>query len=145
MKKIAEQPYPPISPGRSRIMSAIKSKGNLSTEIKFARVLRRNRISGWRRHPDLPGRPDFYWQTARVVVFVDGCFWHGCPNCYKAPSYNKKFWSEKVATNRQRDRRVAAKLRRMGWAVFRIWECRIEDAATRLRIKRAVAIKEYSS
>jgi DNA mismatch endonuclease Vsr len=67
-------------------------------------------------------RPDFVFQEARVAVFVDGCFWHGCPRCYVRPRGNAAFWRKKLATNRARDRRVNRALRRLGWRVVRIWE-----------------------
>lgn len=58
-----------------------------------------------------------------MVVFVDGCFWHGCPDCYRAPKSNVEFWKRKVSSNRCRDRRVARQLREAGWSVIRVSEC----------------------
>jgi DNA mismatch endonuclease (patch repair protein) len=55
-------------------------------------------------------------------VFVDGCFWHGCPQCYRRPASNRKYWDEKVQRNRARDRAVVRALRAEGWKVVRIWE-----------------------
>lgn len=55
-------------------------------------------------------------------MFVDGCFWHGCPRCYARPKSNRKFWDTKIAANRARDRKVNRTLRRDGWNVLRIWE-----------------------
>src|SRR5690349_19592581 len=98
-------------------MKSILGRGNESTELTFARTLRANRVSGWRRHIDALGRPDFAWPGQRVAVFIDGCFWHGCPRCYKAPKTNRSFWRDKVTSNRARDRRVTAELRRAGWVV----------------------------
>ena len=68
------------------------------------------------------GKPDFVFARKRVVVFVDGCFWHGCPKCYRRPSSRCSYWDAKVAANKARDRRVTRTLRRMGWRVVRIWE-----------------------
>jgi DNA mismatch endonuclease (patch repair protein) len=62
---------------------------------------------------------------------VDGCFWHGCPRCYRRPHSNKKFWDEKVARNRTRDRRVNRELRKLGWRVLRIWEHDLSPRGTR--------------
>jgi DNA mismatch endonuclease (patch repair protein) len=56
-------------------------------------------------------------------VFVDGCFWHGCPRCYRAPSSRAEYWRLKIAGNKKRDRRVARQLRAKGWSVIRIREC----------------------
>lgn len=68
-------------------------------------------------------------------MFVDGCFWHGCPSCYRAPRTNPKFWHAKVEANRQRDRRVDVELASSGWRVLRVWECRVASAKT-LRLVR---------
>src|SRR5688500_15793960 len=78
---------------RSRAMSAIRGKNNRSTEIKFRMALVRAGISGWSIHENLPGRPDVYFSGARVAVFLDGCFWHGCARCGHIPKTNSLFWS----------------------------------------------------
>jgi DNA mismatch endonuclease (patch repair protein) len=54
-------------------------------------------------------------------VFVDGCFWHGCPRCYRRPLSNLKYWDAKILRNRERDRTVKKALRKLGWRVVRIW------------------------
>jgi DNA mismatch endonuclease (patch repair protein) len=112
---------------RSRMMSGIRGKGNKSTEILLAKFFRKNGIGGWRRHQPITGKPDFVFLNRKVAVFVDGCFWHGCPRCYKKPSTNRKFWAEKLASNIKRDRMVNLILRREGWTVVRIWECLLGD------------------
>jgi DNA mismatch endonuclease, patch repair protein len=63
---------------------------------------------------------------ARVAVFVDGCFWHGCPKCYRSPSTNREYWDQKLTANRARDQRVTLQLESAGWAVMRFWEHDIE-------------------
>jgi DNA mismatch endonuclease (patch repair protein) len=103
-------------------MQAIKGKQNRTTELLLAQELRKAGLKGWRRHQPLPGRPDFTFPARRVVVFVDGCFWHGCPRCYKAPARNAAFWARKVTANKRRDRRVVRSLGQHGWKVLRIWE-----------------------
>jgi len=103
-------------------MSRVRSTGNKSTEAVFVSLLRTARISGWRRHLDLLGRPDFTFRTERLVVFIDGCFWHGCRRCKKIPHANEKFWSQKMAYNRQRASAVNRGLRSQGWVVYRVWE-----------------------
>src|SRR5437867_2278520 len=114
---------------RSFNMASIRSWGNATTEVAFAALLRSARIAGWRRHSSLPGRPDFVFQQHRLAVFVDGCFWHGCPKCYRMPGDNRPYWSEKVAGNRRRDRRAATKIRALGWRVLRIWEHSLKTLA----------------
>ncbi len=64
---------------RSKVMAAIRSKGNKDTELRLAFILRAYGIKGWRRHYPLPGKPDFVFPKQRLAVFVDGCFWHSCP------------------------------------------------------------------
>lgn len=118
---------------RSRNMASIRSKGNATTEGAFLRLLRMAGISGWRRHAGLPGRPDFVFRARRVVVFVDGCFWHGCPRCYRLPEENRLYWKAKVLANRARDRRTARKLRSLGWRVTRIWEHSLKSPRGRAR------------
>lgn len=108
---------------RSRTMRAIRSQGNRSTELRLAGILRRAGLSGWRRHLPLAGTPDFAWPAQKVALFVDGCFWHGCPVCQRSsPTANATYWRAKIERNKRRDRRVARTLRAQGWAVIRVWE-----------------------
>lgn len=113
---------------RSLVMSRIRSRGNASTELSLASALRRAGIGGWRRHVALAGKPDFVFSPARVCVFVHGCFWHGCPTCYRAPTSNSEYWRDKVRSNRRRDMRVARKLRADGYTVVSVWECQLGRA-----------------
>ncbi|MGH9556798.1 MAG: very short patch repair endonuclease [Terriglobales bacterium] len=126
---------------RSRYMAAVKSRGNESTEKKMVRLLKRHGLLGWRRHYPLAGTPDFCWPRQRLALFVDGCFWHGCPRCYKTPRSNVRYWKAKVAGNRNRDHRIDSLLRSSGWAVARVWECRLQDKRTLARIRRAVTTR----
>jgi DNA mismatch endonuclease (patch repair protein) len=136
---------------RSEVMSRIRGKGNESTELRLVRLFREHGIKGWRRHVRVrigevgmrnKGRlriphssfrsrevkPDFVFPKQRLAVFVDGCFWHGCPRCYQKPKQNAKFWREKIGGNQARDRRVTRQLRKQGWSVCRIWECRLKKS-----------------
>jgi DNA mismatch endonuclease (patch repair protein) len=90
----------------------------------------------------LPGtrrRADLAFVRARVAVFVDGCFWHGCPEHGTWPKANAEWWRNKIVTNVQRDRNTDARLKASGWTVLRFWE---HDEASRAAqaIRRAVAI-----
>lgn len=111
---------------RSRNMSSIRSTRNRSTEQAFLKLLREGHISGWRRHVHLPGKPDFAFPARKVLVFVDGCFWHGCPKCYRLPEDNRDYWTAKLNKNRRRDRKVSRLLIAEGWKVLRIWEHTLE-------------------
>jgi DNA mismatch endonuclease (patch repair protein) len=88
----------------SRMLSAVRSRVNRSTELRMAGILRKLGLSEWRRHQSLPGRPDFAWRRERVALFVDGCFWHVCPRCYRAPKHKSSFWTRRLAENTARDR-----------------------------------------
>src|SRR5665213_2862959 len=107
---------------RSEVMSRIRGRGNKATEIALARLLRRNKITGWRRHHAIFGKPDFTFPKHQLVIFVDGCFWHGCPMHSNMPVNNRDFWNRKLSGNRARDRLVSRTLRKNGWRVLRIWE-----------------------
>jgi len=107
---------------RSEVMSQIRGHGNKDTELALMRLLRRHRITGWRRHQPVFGKPDFVFPKARLAVFVDGCFWHGCPKHCKMPTGNRVFWLKKLSANKARDRLVTRALRREGWRVLRVWE-----------------------
>jgi DNA mismatch endonuclease (patch repair protein) len=107
---------------RSEIMSSVRSRGNRATELVMLKLLRRQRIKGWRRHLAILGAPDFAFPKERVAVFLDGCFWHGCPIHFKLPKSNCDFWEKRIATNRRRDRRITKELRACGWTVIRIWQ-----------------------
>lgn len=103
-------------------MAAVRSCGNKSTEQRLAALFRCNGIKGWRRHSALPGKPDFVFRQQRIALFVDGCFWHGCPRHLRLPATNREYWKKKIARNRLRDRNVTLKLRENGWCVLRVWE-----------------------
>ncbi|MGD0091247.1 MAG: very short patch repair endonuclease [Planctomycetota bacterium] len=107
---------------RSVVMAAIRSFGNDETEGRLLKILWKHRIVGWRRHLPLPGRPDFAFPESKVAVFVDGCFWHGCPKHFRLPKSNKPYWKAKVTRNSARDRIVTRELRSRGWTVLRIWQ-----------------------
>jgi DNA mismatch endonuclease, patch repair protein len=77
----------------------------------------------------LPGRPDFVFWDLEIVVFIHGCFWHGCRKCGGRPSKSRRaFWSEKVRRNKLRDKKVASTLRSSGWRVITFWECKLKSA-----------------
>jgi DNA mismatch endonuclease (patch repair protein) len=69
-------------------------------------------------------------------LFIDGCFWHGCPKCYRIPKSRKKFWSAKVLRNKERDKFQTFALRQSGWRVIRIWECHLKPRRIEAVLKR---------
>ena len=111
---------------RSERMSRIRSRGNKNTELALLKIFRAQRITGWQRHQQMPGKPDFIFRHVRVAVFVDGCFWHGCPKHSRHAAKSGAYWRKKLATNQARDRLVTRALRRESWRVLRIWEHELE-------------------
>lgn len=117
---------------RSALMAKVRGSDNASTELRLVAVFRALGITGWRRRFPLFGKPDFVFpkpppsprlrRPGKLAVFVDGCFWHGCPLHATRPKQNAEFWVEKIARNRARDRLVTRTLRGKGWRVLRIWE-----------------------
>jgi DNA mismatch endonuclease, patch repair protein len=125
---------------RSHVMSKIRSHGNKDTELRLIQIFKRHRVVGWRRNQKIHGNPDFLFRRARVAIFVDGCFWHGCRTHFRLPRSNILYWKKKIGRNIRRDRNVNRILRSLGWGVVRIWEhelgqetiviCRIVSAIT---------------
>lgn len=76
----------------------------------------------YRLKTKLLGKPDIVYPGARVAVFVDGCFWHGCPIHYRAPADNSDQWRNKIIATKKRDEEVSKKLQVDGWGVLRFWE-----------------------
>src|SRR6266851_8011485 len=91
---------------RSEIMSRVRSRGNLATELRLIAIFREFKLRGWRRKNKVFGRPDFVFRSVRLAVFVDGCFWHGCELHRNVPKTNASFWINKIARNRRRDATV---------------------------------------
>ena len=123
-------------------MARIRGSGNKDTELRLIALMREHGITGWRRNASVIGKPDFVFRRERVAVFVDGCFWHGCPRHATKPANNRAFWQAKLARNASRDREVTRELGKAGWKVVRVWECaltRSRARATLARIARALA------
>ena len=123
--------FPTVDPGRSRIMSAVRGKSNRTTERRLRAALIQAGIRDWQLHPkNLPGKPDFVFRTRSLVVFVDGCFWHGCPMCGHAPKKNSQFWKAKLQRTRERDLATAQDLNALGFVVLRFWEHQLQTELT---------------
>jgi DNA mismatch endonuclease (patch repair protein) len=110
---------------RSALMARIRGR-DTGPEQAIATILAEKGVECERHSPDLPGRPDFVFRTAKVAVFVDGDFWHG----WRFPTWRHKLsaqWEEKIDGNRRRDSRNFRRLRRGGWRVIRLWEHQIKN------------------
>jgi len=125
---------------RSEIMSRAKNR-RTAPEDAVAGMLCQLRARFRRNVKSLPGNPDLVLPAARTVIFVHGCFWHGHANCKRAalPKTNRAFWRGKIAGNAKRDARNARLLRKKGWHVLTVWQCRLREADRVLkRLRRAL-------
>lgn len=102
-------------------MSKIKGK-NTSPEIIIRKLLYSKGIRGYRIHYPLTGKPDIVFIKKRLVVFIDGCYWHKCPVCFTIPQTRTEFWLEKINKNVARDNKINSQLANEGWQVLRFWE-----------------------
>lgn len=123
-------------------MSRIRAK-DTAPELALRKALRSLGHTGYRLHyAKAAGRPDIAFVGRKVAVFVHGCFWHGCPYCaLRRPKSNTEFWTQKLNANKERDARKALALRKAGWQVITVWECRVMKDAERqaLRVARSLA------
>lgn len=127
---------------RSYCMSRIRSRHTLPEKV--VREILRSLGIRYRLDSTLLGRPDIKLVGQKAVIFVDGCFWHGCPRHFKVPSGNREFWLDKIKKNVERDRKVDSLLRRAGYKVIRIWEHQAKNPsrlALQLGVKLAVLPK----
>ncbi|MCO6455540.1 MAG: very short patch repair endonuclease [Pirellulaceae bacterium] len=128
---------------RSRVMSNIRGK-DTTPERVIARELAAVKLTDYEQHcNDLPGKPDFVFRGTKVVVFVDGDFWHG----FRFPLWRHKLsakWQEKIEKTRARDQRNFAKLRQLGWTVVRLWEHQIERDPHQCAARVRETISKYS-
>jgi len=120
----------------SRIMSKVRGK-NTKPEKAFRRELRGQGLTEYRLHPKtLPGRPDIYFRSQKLAIFINGCFWHRCPYCKPSmPKTHKAFWSKKFAANVARDKAIRALLKKMGIRSVVFWECQIKKNVQKLVAK----------
>ncbi len=109
---------------RSHCMSRIRGR-DTTPEIGLRRACRAVGLR-YRIVSKVPGKPDMVFPGQRVAVFVDGCFWHGCPAHYQAPVSRADFWRAKVVANQRRDERITEELRKCDWTVIRFWEHDLE-------------------
>lgn len=126
---------------RSDVMSLVRGRGNKNTELALMKLFRRHKIIGWRRNQKIFGKPDFVFRRLRLAVFVDGCFWHGCPKHGTQPATRRAFWENKFARNKSRDRLVNRTLRQRGWKILRIWQhelTRRNEFRLLLRVQRVL-------
>lgn len=126
-------PYPQPSGPVATLIGKANRRADTKPEVLVRSALHRR---GLRFRKDLPlrvgglrVRPDVVFTGQALAVFVDGCFWHGCPRHQRVPRRNPSYWVPKLEGNAQRDRRVDDALRAAGWRVVRVWEHEDADAA----------------
>ncbi len=128
-------------------MSRIRGS-NTAPERAMRALLTAEGIRGYRlNHTTTPGRPDITFVARKVAVFVHGCFWHGCPLCTpRTPTSNSAWWKEKIGVNQERDLRKSALLRKLGWRVVTVRECRLRIApeVQRDRVIRALGVGPWA-
>lgn len=121
-QKLVGGKFQKVSAVRSRAMQAVKGKGNKTTELKFCFALEQSGVSDWKLHEKLIGNPDVYFPSYKIAVFLDGCFWHGCPKCGHIPKTNNTYWKAKIERNKERDSSKTNALKEQGYLVVRFWE-----------------------
>lgn len=97
-------------------------RASTGPEVLIRRELHRRGLRYRVNHPRLPGRPDIAFTGARVAVFIDGCFWHACPDHGVLPKNNRQWWQNKLSRTVARDREKDALLDSMGWVALHVWE-----------------------
>jgi DNA mismatch endonuclease (patch repair protein) len=124
---------------KSEQMARVRSR-NTQPETLLRRALWARGLR-YRIHAGLPGTPDVSFPAAKVAVFVDGCFWHGCPEHYTRPMRNSEFWDRKLSRNLNRDARVNAELEQAGWLPIRVWEHEIQRSLEQVVLKITTAVQ----
>ena len=121
---------------RSSVMKAVKSRNTKTTELKMIEIFKELHVIGWRRTYPLIGKPDFVFPKKRIVVFVDGCFWHGHKGCkyFVWPKSNVDFWKEKINQNIIRDNNKITQLEEAGWRVLIVWECELKKSTLNAKL-----------
>ena len=128
---------------KSEQMARVRSR-DTQPELLFRRALWHSGCR-YRLRSGLPGSPDIVFPSARVAVFIDGCFWHRCPLHYTAPVRNADFWRSKVERNVARDDMANEQLNAAGWAVVRIWEHEILSEIDRVASSVVQVVRERRS
>ncbi len=120
-------------------MQAVKGKSTQLERRLFA-ILVRMKLTGWKKNVNaIAGKPDVVFAKEHVVIFVDGCFWHGCPYCRrKLPETNSEYWKRKIKRNVALAKSNNRRLRKDGWTVIRIWEHELSKRTGTEKVKTKI-------
>ncbi|OGW72083.1 MAG: hypothetical protein A2047_02000 [Omnitrophica bacterium GWA2_41_15] len=123
---------------RSYNMSQIRSKWT-KQEWVIHNYLKSQKIRHT-MHPNIEGKPDIILKDSNTAIFLDGCFWHKCPKCFKMPRTRTDFWKNKITKNITNDKKTTNRLRKNGYRVVRVWEHEIKkiEKSDLLRVFRIV-------
>jgi DNA mismatch endonuclease (patch repair protein) len=125
---------------RQKAMRAVKGKGTTPERRLFAMLVGMG-LKGWRKNAgDIIGKPDVAFRNEQVAIFVDGCFWHGCPYCQRKlmPETNRPYWERKINRNIELAKSNNQKLLENQWVVIRIWEHELKTPTDRARIRNEI-------
>jgi len=111
---------------RSTIMSKIRST-NTRPELVIRNALWKKGLRYRIHDKSIIGTPDVSNKSKKIAIFIDGCFWHGCPTCYNKPQSNTVYWNQKLRYNKNRRNLVKKKLHDNNWKILEFWECNITD------------------
>jgi DNA mismatch endonuclease (patch repair protein) len=122
-----------MTPAQRRASMQANRAKDTTPELLLRRALWAAGVRGYRVHAKrVPGSPDVAWIGRKLAVFIDGCFWHGCPLHGRPPSSNRGYWVPKIARNQARDAEVTEALRQAGWRVRRYWEHEVRKELARV-------------
>ena len=123
---------------RREIMQSIR-RARTQPEEHLAALLRELHVKFQQNVDHLPGKPDILIPSSQLVIFVNGCFWHGHMRCRKGqarPKSNAEYWATKIERNTKRDKKNARALRKLGYSVFTVWECQLSTPHVPMHLLR---------
>jgi DNA mismatch endonuclease (patch repair protein) len=128
-----ERPPPPSSEFVSRVMRGNRARNTLPERLLGDSLQALGAPAHEKQRGELTGTPDIVFMKQRTAVFVNGCFWHGCPHCnLPRPKTHRTYWLKKIEVNARRDRAARHHLRQQGWNVIVVWECEIKRNPTQI-------------
>jgi DNA mismatch endonuclease (patch repair protein) len=111
---------------RKKCMKNIKGS-DTELELSFRKYIWNKGLRGYRVNNSIKGKPDLYFPKQKIAIFIDGCFWHKCPECYVRPKSRNKYWDAKIENNVKRDEKITKELTKQGIDVLRFWGHEIKN------------------